>query len=92
VLLCIDVKGAKTIVEEFPQALKIFIKAPSLKVLESRLKARASENLENLNMRLKMAGRELKESKYYDHIVINLDLKKALEKLQQIIYLELGIN
>ena len=31
VLLCIDVKGAKTVGDEFPHALKIFIKAPSMK-------------------------------------------------------------
>jgi len=92
VLLCIDVKGAKTIRQEFPQALKIFIKAPSLKVLESRLKTRASEDHENLTRRLKTAGRELKESKYYDYSVINSDLKKALEKLRRIIFKELGIN
>jgi guanylate kinase len=38
VLLCIDVKGAKNVAREFPQALKIFIKAPSMKILEARLK------------------------------------------------------
>src|SRR5665213_1361293 len=74
VLLCIDVKGAKTIREEFPQALKIFIKAPSMKVLEARLKARGSESQESLMLRLKIARKELKEAKYYDHVIINADL------------------
>ncbi len=49
VLLCIDVKGAKTVAREFPQALKIFIKAPSMKILERRLKARGSESRESLS-------------------------------------------
>jgi len=91
VLLCIDVKGAKHVAQEYPQALKIFIKAPSLKVLESRLKARGSENKESLALRLKIARNELKEARHYDHVVINADLKKALEKLQQIVCSELGI-
>ena len=78
VLLCIDVKGAKTVAREFPQALKIFIKAPSMKVLEARLKARGSESRESLELRLKVARRELKEAKNYDHVVINADLNKAL--------------
>ena len=52
VLLCIDVKGAKTVAREFPQALKIFIKAPSMKILEARLKARGSESREGLKTRL----------------------------------------
>jgi len=91
VLLCIDVKGAKTVAQEFPQALKIFIKAPSLKILESRLRSRGSESRESLGLRLKVARRELKEAKYYDHVVINADLNIALGKLQQIVCHELGI-
>jgi guanylate kinase len=89
VLLCIDVKGAKTVREEYPQALKIFIKAPSMKILEARLRARGSESKENLALRLKVARQELKEAKYYDHVVINNDLDKALAQLQQIVCQEL---
>jgi len=55
VLLCIDVKGARNVVRAFPRALKIFIKAPSLKILEARLKARGSESRETLALRLKVA-------------------------------------
>ena len=91
VLLCIDVKGAKSVAHEFPQALKIFIKTPSLKVLESRLKARGSESKESLELRLKVARRELKEAKYYDHVVVNADLNKALGQLQQIVCQALGV-
>ncbi len=92
VLLCIDVKGARTVAQEFPKALKVFIKAPSMKVLESRLKARGSESKESLELRLKVARRELKEAKYYDHVIINADLNKALGMLQQIVCHELGID
>jgi len=89
VLLCIDVKGAKTVAQEFPEALKIFIKAPSLKVLENRLKARGSESKESLALRLKIARKELKEAKHYDYVVINADLTKALSKLQEIVCKEI---
>ncbi|MBF0512230.1 MAG: guanylate kinase [Candidatus Omnitrophica bacterium] len=85
VLLCIDVKGAKTVAKEFPQALKIFIKAPSLQILESRLKARGSESALSLRQRLKIARLELKEARHYDHVVINADLDKALQELKQIV-------
>ena len=89
VLLCIDVKGAKTVAKEFPKALKIFIKAPSLKVLETRLRARGSESKESLMVRLKIARQELKEAKHYDYVIINADLKKAVDALQQIVCHEL---
>ena len=86
VLLCIDVKGAKTVRKEFRRALKIFIKAPSMKILEARLKARGSESRTSLQTRLKVARQELKEARHYDHVVINADLNKALEKLQKIVF------
>ena len=89
VLLCIDVKGAKTVAQEFPQALKIFIKAPSLNILEKRLRARGSETKESLELRLKVARRELREAKNYDHVVINADLARAQEDLQNIVCSEL---
>lgn len=92
VLLCIDVKGAKSVAHEFPQALKIFIKAPSLKVLESRLRSRGSESDENLRKRLRVARQELKEAKHYDYVVINADLELALVKLKQIVCEELKIS
>jgi guanylate kinase len=92
VLLCIDVKGAKTVAQEFPKALRIFIKTPSMKVLEARLKARGSESKESLELRLKIARQELKEAKYYDHVIVNADLNKALGTLQRIVGNELGIK
>ena len=89
VLLCIDVKGARAVAREFPEALKVFIKAPSMKILAARLKTRGSESKESLDLRLRVARKELKEAKKYDHVVINADLNKALENLQQIVCKEL---
>ena len=90
VLLCIDVKGARVVCGEFPRALKIFIKTPSMKVLRERLTRRASENDETLEARLKVAREEVKESKYYDHIVVNGHLDHAARKLESIVRRELG--
>jgi len=91
VLLCIDVKGAKTVAEDFPEALKIFIKAPSLKILEDRLRSRGSETPTSLKLRLKVARQELKEAPSYDYRVVNGDLNKALDELHEIIYKELNL-
>ncbi len=92
VLLCIDVKGAKTVAKDFPQALTMFIKAPSMKELETRLRARASETKESLQLRLKVARTELKEAKNYDYVITNGNLNKAQGELQEILCRELGIN
>ena len=90
VLLCIDVKGARVVRGEFPGALKIFIKTPSMKVLRERLTRRASENQETLATRLKVARQELKEAAHYDHVVVNGHLDHAARKLESIVRKELG--
>ena len=91
VLLCIDVKGAKTITKEFPDALKVFIKTPSMKVLQERLQKRASESQETLSLRLKVAKAELAQAKHYDHVVINRNLAKATQELEMRVAKALGI-
>ncbi len=91
VLLCIDVKGGRTVRKEFPDAIKIFIKTPSMKVLEDRLRKRASEDHDSLSLRLKVARQELKEAKFYDHVVVNARLPKATHDLETIVCKALGI-
>ncbi len=91
VLLCIDVKGAKQVWSKYPKALKIFIKTPNIKVLESRLRQRASESNETLSLRLKVAKEELKQAKYYDHRVVNGHLGKAKRELEDLVAKALGI-
>ena len=89
ILLCIDVKGARVVWKEFPGALKIFIKTPSMKVLRERLTRRASESRETLATRLHVARRELKEARQYDYVVVNGHLDHAARDLERIVRREL---
>lgn len=92
VLLCIDVKGAKRIREDFPEAVSIFIKTPSLQVLQDRLGQRASETAESLKLRLNVARHELKEAKHYDHVIINGRLDKAFLELMRRVKAAMGLH
>ena len=85
VLMCIDVKGARVVREKFPKAVTIFIKAPSLSVLASRLRERQSEGKSVVRLRLETARKELKEAKKYKHVVVNDRLEAAYRKLELII-------
>lgn len=85
VLLCIDVKGARHVRREFPDALTVFIKTPSMKVLRQRLHKRASESKANLDLRLKVARQELKEASRYDHVVVNGRLDVAFRELERLV-------
>lgn len=85
VLLCIDVKGARTVVREFPQAVTVFIKTPTLEDLKQRLVRRGSEDLKTIEKRLKRVKLELREAKWYDHVIVNEHLARAQKALNEII-------
>lgn len=89
VLLCVDVKGAKTIVRRIPSAVRIFVKTPSLKILEKRLKGRGSENRGTVQLRLETARKELKEKKNYDYVIVNDHLNHSFKQLVSIVSSEL---
>ena len=92
VLLCIDVKGAKVVHRQIPEAIMIFIKVPSLAILKKRLSGRGTESQKSLDLRFKIAKQELKEAKHYKYIVINDRLSTAHKELEKIFCKELGIK
>ncbi len=85
VLLDIDVQGARLVRCAYPAAQTIFILPPSMKVLEERLRKRATETEEQVAIRVAAAAREILESPWYDYIVINDDLQEAIEDLKAIL-------
>ncbi|MDP2652437.1 MAG: guanylate kinase [Candidatus Omnitrophota bacterium] len=90
VLLCIDVKGARVVWEQYPQALRIFVKTPSLTELKRRLKSRGTENPKDLKIRLQTAREELRETRHYDRVVVNDRLAAAYKRLENIVCRELS--
>lgn len=89
VLLCLDVKGAKTVRWKFPKVLTIFIKAPSLSVLARRLKGRGSEQKDIVQLRLVTARRELKQARNYNYVIVNDHLQTAYNRLEEIVGVEI---
>ena len=91
VLLCIDVKGTKSVRRKIHGVITIFIKTTSLAVLAARLKTRGSEKKSVLEQRLKIARKELCEAKKYKYVVINDRLRAAYRKLEAIIAKEIDL-
>ncbi len=85
VLLCIDVQGAREVTRQYPEAVKIFIKAPSMAEVKRRLIARGSETKKDLARRLAVARRELREAKRYDYVLVNDNLTECAKKLKAIV-------
>jgi guanylate kinase len=71
VLLEIDVKGALAVVEKYPDAITVFLRPPSLEVLEKRLRGRRTENEEAIQRRLAQARAELGLADRYGYQVVN---------------------
>ncbi len=88
VLLDIDVKGSLKLMQEFKEAVFIFIVPPSIQVLEKRLRQRRSESDDILSRRLKNAIKEVTAYFHYDYIVINDALEDAIAGLKAIITAE----
>ena len=71
VVVKIDVQGAATIRKILPDALFIFLAAPEMSDVASRLKRRMTESPEALQRRLDTALKEMEEAPKFDFIVYN---------------------
>ncbi len=70
-ILKIDVQGAQVVKQRVPDALLIFLVPPSLETLFSRLRSRATETADQLEVRQRDAAIELARQGDYDHVVVN---------------------
>lgn len=86
VLLDIEVNGAKNIKDQFgDECLSIFVKPPSIQVLERRLRNRGTESEESLKIRLERVQMELGKAESFDALVINDELDNAYNQLKLIV-------
>ena len=85
VLLEIDVQGAAQVRARAPDACLLLLVPPSLSALETRLRGRGTEDDAAIAERLAVAERELEQSGWFDHVVVNDDLDRATEEVAAII-------
>ncbi len=85
VILDIDVKGAKAVKKQAPDAVMIFILPPSFEELKRRLTSRGTETAEQVQKRLSRAEAEMSESGDYDYRVINSDVPLTVAEVEKII-------
>lgn len=81
----IDVKGALSVMEQYPNAVTIFLKTPSEEVFEQRLRARGTESEEVIQRRLRTAREELKSADRYRYQVCNDDLDRAVGEIIEVL-------
>lgn len=85
VILEIDTVGGKSVRALSPDAVLIFLTAPSLEEIERRLRARGSDSEEAITARLAAAREEMALIGLYDYIILNRDVGDAVRALHSIL-------
>ena len=87
-VLELDVQGMRTVRRIGLDAVTVFIMAPSLDELERRLRARATDSAEVIDLRLANARAEIASRGEFDYVVVNGRLDDAVADLAAIIRAE----
>ena len=84
-LLDLETDGARYVQEKVPEAVTIFVTAPTFDELERRLRARATESSGEIEERLELARQQLTEADLFDHVIVNDDLQRAADQVEKIV-------
>lgn len=87
-VLDIDVQGARQLKCQIPEAVTVFILAPSRQILEHRLRARGEDREDVIERRLREAAEEIRKYHAYDYILVNRDLQQSDRILSAIVSAE----
>jgi guanylate kinase len=88
VLLDIDTQGARQLRARYPEEVYVFVAAPSMRELEQRLRERKSDAPQEIARRMARAREEMMAWREYDYLIINRDLKEAVNDLAAVIQAE----
>ena len=85
VVLEIDVQGAQAVIEQFPDAVTIFLRPSTREELERRLRGRGTETEQAIGRRLARADGELALAGRYQYQVINDNMDQAVQNICRIL-------
>ena len=88
VILEIEVQGGQQVIARRPDAISIFIAAPSFETLAARLRGRGDTAEELVLQRLETARREYRVAPNYQYIVVNDRLEDAVDDVASILRAE----
>jgi guanylate kinase len=87
-VLDIDVQGARQLKRQIPEAVTVFILAPSRAILEARLRARGEDPEDVIQRRLRDAAGEIGNYSAYDYVLINREVEESGAVLSAIVRAE----
>lgn len=81
VLLEIELQGARQIKAAMPESLTVFLEPPSMFELAARLRARGTEDAEEVDRRLRVAEEEVAAAEEFDAVLVNTDVQHTAHEL-----------
>ena len=84
VILRIELQGARQVKERRPDAVMVFVRAPSLEETRRRLEGRATETSESVESRMATAIKEVAARDEFDYEVVNGDREQARKDIIEI--------
>lgn len=84
-VLDIEVEGARQVMAQTPDAVRVFVLPPSARVLVERLRARDTESAAARQTRIAAAAEELLAVSEYDYVIVNEHLRDAVEAVGAIV-------
>ena len=84
VILRIELQGARQVKERRPDAVMVFVRAPSLEETRRRLESRATETSESVESRMATAVKEVAARDEFDYEIVNGDREQARREMIEI--------
>jgi guanylate kinase len=88
VIMDVDIRGAENIKARFKETILVYVLPPSLEELAKRLKSRGTDSDEAVRARLEKAAGEIRNCRWYDYLIFNEDLMRAVDEMKSVIVAE----
>jgi guanylate kinase len=85
IIMDVDVQGARTFKEKYPDAVTVFILPPSIDELRRRVIKRDGKVPADLEVRMRNAEREIEVASDFDIRLVNDDFDKSYQEFKKII-------
>jgi guanylate kinase len=85
VILEIELQGARKVREKRPDAVMVFVRAPSLEETQRRLEGRATETAETMKLRMTSALQEIAAREEFDYEIVNADRDQARREIIELL-------
>lgn len=83
--LAVDASGRRSVLKHYPLSTTIFVQTLSTDELCKRMGCRGENSEDEMLERTETSSKEMEETRYYDYVVMNEDVKQCADEITRII-------